>query len=211
MNQGTRAQDEWLALRCQSDEPGAYEALVSRFESPLLYYATKLTGSRDRALDVVQDAWFRAFRGIRKLKTPGSIRPWLYRIVHGIAVDEIRSRVVRSRSEAPELEWANLADGKDFRHENAQRRVQIQRRFTTAFWIFCAASATAYLWFGSSAGQFPRAPFLACIFFLWGGVELIRHSIAALQVELQKDIRHLQVQVLELRAHLQNANEGLRS
>jgi len=42
-------------------------------------------------------------------------------------------------------------------------------------------------------------------------VELIRHSIAALQVELQKDIRHLQVQVLELRAHLQNANEGLRS
>jgi hypothetical protein len=88
--------------------------------------------------------------------------------------------------------------------EKAQRRVQIQRRFTTAFWIFCAASATVYLWFGSSAGQFPRAPFLACIFFLWGGVELIRHSIAALQVEMQKDIRHLQVQVLELRSSLLN-------
>jgi type VI protein secretion system component VasF len=86
--------------------------------------------------------------------------------------------------------------------EKAERRVQAQRRITTAFWIFCAASATAYLWFGSSSGQFPRAPFLACIFFLWGGVELLRHSIASLQVELQKDMKHLQVQVLELRSSL---------
>jgi RNA polymerase sigma-70 factor, ECF subfamily len=119
MDQGTRAQDEWLALRCQSDEPGAYEALVSRFESPLLYYAAKLTGSRDRALDVVQDAWFKAFRGIGKLKAPGSIRPWLYRIVHGLAVDEIRGREVRTRSEVPEPEWGDLADGRAFRPENA--------------------------------------------------------------------------------------------
>jgi hypothetical protein len=95
--------------------------------------------------------------------------------------------------------------------EKAQHRVQVQRRFVSAFWIFCAASATAYLWFGSSAGQFPRAPFLACIFFLWGGVELIRHSIASLQVEIQKDIKHLQVQVLELRSSLLNPAAGPRS
>jgi RNA polymerase sigma-70 factor, ECF subfamily len=117
MEQETRARDEWLALRCQSDEPGAYEALVSRFENPLIYYATKLTGDRDRALDVVQNAWIRVFKGIKKLKTPGSVRPWLYSIVHGLAVDEVRSEQVRSKAEEPE--WEEMADSKPFRPENA--------------------------------------------------------------------------------------------
>jgi RNA polymerase sigma-70 factor, ECF subfamily len=119
MDQGMRAYDEWLALRCQSDEPGAYDALVSRFESPLLYYATKLTGSRDRALDIVQETWIRAFRGVKKLKAPASIRPWLYSIVHCLAVDEIRSRDVRTRSEVPDPDWGELVDGRAFRPENA--------------------------------------------------------------------------------------------
>ena len=86
MDSETRTRDEWLALRCQTNEDGAYEELVSTLEMPLLYYAIKLTGSRDRALDVMQEAWVRAFRGIRKLNNPAALRSWLYSIVHGVAI-----------------------------------------------------------------------------------------------------------------------------
>ena len=108
MDTQARARDEWLALRCQTNEPGAYEDLVADMEKPLLYYAIRISGNRDRALDILQETWIRALRGIPKLKDPGSIRPWLYRIVHGICVDQIRRERVREdseeiRSEVPEV------------------------------------------------------------------------------------------------------------
>jgi RNA polymerase sigma-70 factor (ECF subfamily) len=93
---------EWLALRCQSGDAGAFEDLVAVMERPLLYYAASLTGNPDSGLDVLQDVWIKVFRGIRKLKDPGSLRSWLYSITHGIAVDrKMRRRFIRH--------WVRLA------------------------------------------------------------------------------------------------------
>jgi RNA polymerase sigma-70 factor (ECF subfamily) len=119
MNKETRIQDEWLALRCQTNEPDAYSDLVSAMELPLLYYATKMTGSRDTALDVVQETWIQALRGIRKLKDPGSVRPWLYCIVHGIAVDHVRKNVAREQSEVAGVDLPEVADDATFDPDDA--------------------------------------------------------------------------------------------
>src|ERR1700744_1593615 len=104
MDQHDRTRHEWLALRCQAHEPGAFEDLIAVMERPLLYYATTLTGSGDAALDVLQDTWIRAFRNIRKIRDPGAIRPWLYSIVHGIAVDHVRKSVSREQAEREQYE-----------------------------------------------------------------------------------------------------------
>lgn len=90
MDSENRIRYEWIALRCQSGEPGAFEDLIAVMERPLLYYATSLTGNADSGLDVLQDVWIKVFRSIRKLKDPGSLRSWLYTITHGIAADRIR-------------------------------------------------------------------------------------------------------------------------
>jgi len=90
MDRTRRTRDEWIALRCQSGDPGGFEDLVALMEQPLLYYAAKLTGDVETALDVLQDVWVKVFRGIRGLKDPAALRPWLYRLVHGTAVDRIR-------------------------------------------------------------------------------------------------------------------------
>jgi len=103
MDRRTRTQDEWIALRCQSGEPSGFEDLVAMTERPLLYYAAKLTGNVEAALDILQDVWVRAFRGIRGLKDPASLRPWLYRITHGIAVDRMRRNHSRGRAEEVHL------------------------------------------------------------------------------------------------------------
>jgi RNA polymerase sigma-70 factor (ECF subfamily) len=99
MDTASRARDEWIALRCQSGEPDAFEDLVAAMESPLLYYATKLLGSEERALDALQDTWIRVFRGIRRLQDPGLLRPWLYRVAYGAIVDRIRKDASRQRAE----------------------------------------------------------------------------------------------------------------
>ncbi len=99
-----RIQYEWLALRCQSGEAEAFEDLIAVMERPLLYYAASLTGNPDSALDVLQDMWIKVFRGIHKLKDPGSLRSWLYSITHGIAVDRIRKNYSREQAERLQIE-----------------------------------------------------------------------------------------------------------
>jgi RNA polymerase sigma-70 factor (ECF subfamily) len=63
------------------------------------------------ALDVLQDVWVKVFRGIRGLKDPVALRPWLYRITHGLAVDRIRQHVSRERAE--EAHVAGLQEAAD--------------------------------------------------------------------------------------------------
>jgi RNA polymerase sigma-70 factor (ECF subfamily) len=110
---------EWLALRCQAGEPDAFEDLIEAIERPLLYYASSLTGNQDSGLDVLQEVWIKAFRGIGKLKDPSALRSWLYSITHGIAVDRIRHNTSRERAEAVELEDFEEAEEPSFSEEDA--------------------------------------------------------------------------------------------
>jgi RNA polymerase sigma-70 factor (ECF subfamily) len=98
-----RLRYEWLALRCQSGDPGAFEDLIAVMERPLLYYAMSLTGAQDSALDVLQEVWIKTLRGIRNLKDPGALRPWLYSIAHGAAIDRIRRDYSRDKAEQEQL------------------------------------------------------------------------------------------------------------
>jgi RNA polymerase sigma-70 factor (ECF subfamily) len=110
---------EWIALRCQSGDADAFEDLVAAMERPLLYYAASITGNQDSGLDVLQEVWIKAFRGISKLKDPGALRSWLYSITHGIAVDRIRRNTARERAEQVELEDFQVADEPSFAAEDA--------------------------------------------------------------------------------------------
>jgi RNA polymerase sigma-70 factor (ECF subfamily) len=88
-------------------------------ERPLLYYAASLTGNPDSALDVLQEVWIKAFRGIRKLKDPGSLRSWLYSITHGIAVDRVRRNISREKAEEVQLEDFQETEEPSFAEDDA--------------------------------------------------------------------------------------------
>lgn len=110
---------EWLVLRCQTGDPEAFADLIAVMERPLLYYATSLTGNQDAALDVLQDVWLRVVRGIRRLKDPGSLKPWLYAITHGVAVDRIRRDYRRDKAEQAQLDDTFNIDEPSFGEEDA--------------------------------------------------------------------------------------------
>jgi hypothetical protein len=96
---------------------------------------------------------------------------------------------------------ANLAD---YRQEVAsmleknQKRIRRERLAVTAFWVFCAVSATIYLWFDPKSATTPKGPFLACFMFLWGMAELLKHYVNTCRIDLLKEIKQVQIQVLEL-------------
>jgi len=80
-----------------------------------------------------------------------------------------------------------------------QAKMNRQRIVVQIFWIFCAVMATGYMWFGPESERGPRAPFLACFFILWGGIEVLKHRIHSARVEILTEIKQLQLQMLELR------------
>ena len=81
--------------------------VVQAHEDALLAYATRLTGGDHHAAeDVVQETWLRAWRHIGKLtEDRGSVRGWLMRVAHNVAIDQHRTRSARpTEVELPEQE-----------------------------------------------------------------------------------------------------------
>jgi RNA polymerase sigma-70 factor (ECF subfamily) len=113
------ARDEWLALACQRGRPEAFAELIREMERPLLYYVTKLLRDRDRVLDVLQEIWLATFRSIRRLQDPRRLRPWLYRIAHGLVIDRIRHDVSQAQAEQARAVTANAVIEESFTAEDA--------------------------------------------------------------------------------------------
>ena len=104
-----QARDEWIARRCQLGEPEAFADLVCELERPLLYFAQKLLGNDDTALDVLQEVWLKAFQTIRRLDNPRVVRAWLYRMTRGLAIDRIRKDQSDERLQRAYVEQAGIA------------------------------------------------------------------------------------------------------
>ena len=112
--------------------------------------------------------------------------------------DFLRDRLL---SRAPNT--SDLADYPQFilsAVEKDQKRIRRDRILATLFWIFCAASVTAWLGFSAESARLPRGPFLAGIFFTWGGVEIVKHHIDACRTDLLKEIKQIQLQLFEREA-----------
>jgi RNA polymerase sigma-70 factor (ECF subfamily) len=73
-------------------EPETLQAVFAREESPLLRYAFGLTGQRETAEDLVQEAFLRLHTHWDEVANP---RAWLFRAVRNLALNHLR----KSRAE----------------------------------------------------------------------------------------------------------------
>ena len=64
------------------------EELFAALESPLLAYALRYIGARAPAEDVVQEAFMKLHAQFDQVEKP---RPWLYRTVHNLALNQRRA------------------------------------------------------------------------------------------------------------------------
>jgi RNA polymerase sigma-70 factor (ECF subfamily) len=88
---------ELLALRCRRGEKAALEELVRTWEPRLLYFIRRLVDEEQDAWDVLQQTWLRALSGIRALREPRSLGPWLYRVARHAAFDHGQVRATYRR------------------------------------------------------------------------------------------------------------------
>jgi RNA polymerase sigma-70 factor (ECF subfamily) len=85
-------EDGELALALKSGETRAFEELVRRHQGRVYAVAYRVTGNREDALDVAQDALIKAYRRIDAWQPTGSFLPWLLRLTTNQAIDSLRRR-----------------------------------------------------------------------------------------------------------------------
>ena len=69
-----------LVKKSQLGDKNAFEELVRRHQELVFSLAYKLTGNRELANDVAQEAFIRAWKAIQKFRGDSTFSTWIYRI-----------------------------------------------------------------------------------------------------------------------------------
>ncbi len=123
--------DATLIDRALQGESAAFGQLVTKYQDRLFNSLVHLTGSREDAQDVAQDAFVRAYVKLETFARESGFYTWLYRVAFNVAVS-------RRRREKPQrsLDQGNAARATDpidhgpaphARLEQAERVDQVQR------------------------------------------------------------------------------------
>lgn len=96
--------------RLDGDLDARFEQLFDEFNAPIYNYVLRMVADADRAADITQDTFIKAYRKLHTVTDPASIRSWLYRIATNTAIDDMRRRrnVTPMPDDAPT--FANRAD-----------------------------------------------------------------------------------------------------
>lgn len=87
-----RATDDELVDAAREGDHRAFEELVRRTHTDLYNLARRLVSDPDDAIDVVQDAYLRAYRSIRKFRGDAKFSTWMHRITANCAATHLGRR-----------------------------------------------------------------------------------------------------------------------
>lgn len=87
-----REDDQRLVEACRAGRTEAFGMLVLRYKDRLYPTIARLTGSPEDALDILQDAFLRAYQKLGHFQGGSSFYTWVYRIAVNLALSERRKR-----------------------------------------------------------------------------------------------------------------------
>jgi RNA polymerase sigma-70 factor, ECF subfamily len=90
-----------LVTAARDGDRSAFDELVRATYADMYTLAYRLTGNEEDARDVVQDSYFRAYRGLHRFRGDARFTTWMYRITANCASTQLAKR---SRARHEELD-----------------------------------------------------------------------------------------------------------
>ncbi len=94
-------EQELVRMAAQGDQE-AFASLVRQYENKVYHLALRMCGNREDALDVAQEAFLSAWKGLPSFRGEAGFSTWLYRLASNAAVDHLRR--ARRQREGPSLD-----------------------------------------------------------------------------------------------------------
>jgi len=96
----TDGNDDWeLVERARTGDTGAFEALVRRYQGPVVHFCRRMVGPQD-AEDVAQDCFVRLYRHLWRLTPRARFSTVLFGIARNLALNALRDAARRDRGRA---------------------------------------------------------------------------------------------------------------
>jgi len=82
--------DEEMVDKVRLTDQELYVVIVERYQTKLLRYITNLIGDENKAADVVQEAFIKAFINLNSFDIKKKFSSWIYRIAHNEAMNIVK-------------------------------------------------------------------------------------------------------------------------
>ena len=89
-----------LVERCKQGDEGAWRELVEATYRDVYTLCLRVLGDPDDAVEATQDAYLKAYRGLRGFRGEAMFSTWLYRVATNAAISKHRARARRRSREA---------------------------------------------------------------------------------------------------------------
>jgi RNA polymerase sigma-70 factor (ECF subfamily) len=102
--------DEYAVIkRCKRGSRDAFEMIVERYKRDAYFIALGLVGNSEDAMDLSQEAFFRAYYNIKRLNSERKFFPWFYQILRNLCFSHLRKRKLRQTESIDNVDEANCA------------------------------------------------------------------------------------------------------
>jgi RNA polymerase sigma-70 factor (ECF subfamily) len=89
---GTPQDNAQLVAAHLAGDARAFQELVVRYRGRLLNFVSRMIGDRERAEDLVQEAFIRVYRHLHRFDPAKKFSTWVYTIASNLAKNELRNR-----------------------------------------------------------------------------------------------------------------------
>ncbi|HYF76009.1 MAG TPA: RNA polymerase sigma factor [Symbiobacteriaceae bacterium] len=99
--------------RCLAGDKNAYATLVGQYQAQVLALCLRMTGNREDAADVAQQAFIQAYRHLDRYDPDQPFRPWLYKIATNECISFLRRTKKHQAVPAADDVLENVSDPAD--------------------------------------------------------------------------------------------------
>ncbi|PIP69170.1 hypothetical protein CO033_03245 [Candidatus Nomurabacteria bacterium CG_4_9_14_0_2_um_filter_32_10] len=116
--------DEEIVEKVRTSNQELYVIIVDRYQKKLIRYVNNLIKDENKAIDVVQESFIKAFINLNNFNIEKKFSSWIYRIVHNQAINLAK----KYQKETPLLEnWDFKSDDnieEDFEEKEIKEKVE---------------------------------------------------------------------------------------
>ena len=102
--------DAPTVTRRAAEGEAEFARLFEEYSAPIYNYVLRMVGDPDRAADITQDTFIKAYRKLHTVTEATSTRSWLYRIATNTAIDDMRRRRMVTPMGDDAASYANRPD-----------------------------------------------------------------------------------------------------